>query len=107
MYLKDRVAHLPVTPASDESFKHIIERFIDKKLQEGPQMKSVIQRIVNETKVLYENSMKKSQCKFSIGFKINIVTLFIVQYVLVAPNVKGLENETAGPPPSDPVGCGN
>lgn len=27
-------------------------------------MKSVMQRIVNETKVLYENSMKKSQCMF-------------------------------------------
>jgi hypothetical protein len=64
--MKDRVAHLPVTPASDESFKRIIDRFIDKKLQEGPQMKSVIQRIVNETKVLYEHSMKKSQCKFCI-----------------------------------------
>jgi hypothetical protein len=61
--LKDRVEHLPITPASDESFKHIIDRFIDKKLKEGPQMKSVMQRIVNETKVLYENSMKKSQCE--------------------------------------------
>jgi hypothetical protein len=27
-------------------------------------MKGVMQRIVNETKVLYENSMKKSQCEF-------------------------------------------
>ncbi|CAF3583418.1 unnamed protein product [Rotaria sordida] len=88
-YMKERVAHLPITPASDESFKHIIDRFIDKKLKEGPQMKSVIQRIVNETKVLYENSMKKSQ----------------LQHVLVAPNVKGLESEIAGPPPPDPVGC--
>ncbi|CAF3483983.1 unnamed protein product [Rotaria sp. Silwood1] len=88
-YMKERVAHLPITPASDESFKHIIDRFIDKKLKEGPQMKSVIQRIVNETKVLYENSMKKSQ----------------LQHVLVAPNVKGLENEIAGPPLPDPVGC--
>ncbi len=61
--MKDRVEHLPITPASDESFKHIIDRFIDKKLKEGPQMKSVMQRIVNETKVLYENSMKKSQCE--------------------------------------------
>ncbi|CAF3457810.1 unnamed protein product, partial [Rotaria sp. Silwood2] len=50
-----------------------------------------IQSIVNETKALYENSMKKSQ----------------LQHVLVAPNVKGLENEIAGPPLPDPVGCGN
>jgi hypothetical protein len=107
--LKDRVEHLPITPASDESFKHIIDRFIDKKLKEGPQMKSVMQRIVNETKVLYENSMKKSQCKFYITIKIKIfkMFLFIVQHVLVAPNVKGLENETAGPPPPEPVGYGN
>jgi hypothetical protein len=27
-------------------------------------MKGVMQRIINETKVLYENSMKKSQCEF-------------------------------------------
>jgi hypothetical protein len=32
---------------------------------------------------------------------------FLVQHVLVAPHVKGLENETAGPPPPEPVGYGN
>lgn len=62
--MKDRVGHSPITPASDDSFKHIIDHFIDKKLKEGPQMKAVMQRIINETKVLYEQSMKKSQCKF-------------------------------------------
>jgi len=62
--MKDRVGQSPITPASDESFKHIIDHFIDKKLREGPQMKGVMQRIINETKVLYENSMKKSQCEF-------------------------------------------
>ncbi|CAF1455240.1 unnamed protein product [Rotaria magnacalcarata] len=87
-YMKERVAQLPITPASDESFKHIIEHFIDKKLKEGPQMKAVIQRFINETKVLYENSMKKSQ----------------LQHVLVAPHVKGLEDEVAGPPPPELVG---
>ena len=61
--MKDRVAHLPITPASDESFRHIIENLIDKKLREGPQMKAVIQRIVSEAKVVYENSMKQSQCE--------------------------------------------
>ena len=61
--MKDRIGHLPITPASDESFKHIIETYIDKRLREGPAMKGVIQRIVNETKVLYENSIKQSQCK--------------------------------------------
>jgi len=30
-----------------------------------------------------------------------------VQHVLVAPNVKGLEHEIAGPPPPEPVGYGN
>ena len=64
--MKGRVGHAPITPASDESFKHIVDRFIDKKLKEGPQMKGVIQRIVNETKVLYEQSMKRSQCEFSM-----------------------------------------
>ena len=59
--MKDRVGHLPITPASDESFKHIIGRYIDKKLQDGPQMKRVIKDIVAETKVLYEDSMKTSQ----------------------------------------------
>jgi hypothetical protein len=67
--MKDRVRQSPITPASDESFKHIIDRFIDKKLREGPQMKGVIQRIINETKVLYEHSMKKSQCEFSIAIR--------------------------------------
>jgi len=33
--------------------------------------------------------------------------LFLVQHILIAPNVKGLENETAGPPPPEPVGYGN
>lgn len=61
--MKERVAQLPITPASDESFKHIIEHYIDKKLKDGAQMKTVLQRFINETKVLYENSMKKSQCK--------------------------------------------
>lgn len=59
--MKDRVGHLPITPASDESFKHIVGRYIDKKLQNGPQMKRVMQDIVNETKALYEESMKASQ----------------------------------------------
>jgi hypothetical protein len=73
-------------------------------------MKRVIQTIVNETKVLYENSMKTSQCKFSYwinNIKLFEIFLFVVQHVLVAPNVKGLENEIAGPPPPDPVGYGN
>jgi len=88
MYMKDRIGRLPITPASDESFKHIVETYIDKKLREGPQMKGVIQRIVNETKILYENSIKQSQ----------------LQHMLVAPNVKGLEHELAGPPPAEPAG---
>ena len=67
--MKDRVRQLPITPASDESFKRIIGRFIDKKLREGPQMKRVMQNIIDETKVLYENSMKTSQCEFLYRIK--------------------------------------
>jgi hypothetical protein len=70
--MKDRVEQLPIAPASDESFKRIIDRFIDKKLKDGPQMKGVMQRFINETKVLYENSMKKSQCEFYSSRKIKI-----------------------------------
>jgi len=39
-------------------------------------MKGVMQRIVNETKVLYENSMKKSQREFCIGTKIKTLKFF-------------------------------
>ena len=67
--MKDRVGRLPITPASDESFKHIIGRYIDKKLQDGPQMKRVIKDIVAETKVLYEDSMKTSQGELSLVIK--------------------------------------
>ena len=40
-----------------------------KKLREGPQMKRVMQNIIDETKVLYENSMKTSQCEFLYRIK--------------------------------------
>ena len=65
--------------------------------------------LLTKTKVLYENSMKKSQCEFCSALKINTsdMLLFVVQHVLVAPHVKGLENEPAGPPPPEPVGYGN
>ncbi|CAF3429040.1 unnamed protein product, partial [Rotaria sp. Silwood2] len=33
-YMKERVEHLPITPASDESFKHITDLFIEIKLLE-------------------------------------------------------------------------
>ena len=40
-------------------------------------MKGVMQRIVSETKVLYENSMQKSQCEFSfIVLKIRKLKMF-------------------------------
>jgi hypothetical protein len=29
--------------------------------------------------------------------------LILVQHVLVKPDVKGIENDVAGPPPSEPV----
>jgi hypothetical protein len=106
--MKDRVEHSPITPASDESLKRIVKNYIDPKLQVGAQMESVIQRFTNETKVLFEQSMKKSQCKIierRTSMR-NLLGIFLVRDALIAPNVKGLENETAGPPAPEPSGYG-
>lgn len=50
--------------------------------------------------VIHETEIKKN---YFYSRRLNYVIIFIlVQHVLVKPDVKGIENDVAGPPPSEP-----
>ncbi|ESP01004.1 hypothetical protein LOTGIDRAFT_225521 [Lottia gigantea] len=86
-YLKQCVESGPVTPMQKEWDRHIT-RMIPDHLMKGKYLKEHLQDLFSEIRQDYLTSMKKS----------------MVQHVLVKPEVKGLENDVAGPPPQEPTG---
>ncbi|KAL8620603.1 hypothetical protein ACOMHN_017884 [Nucella lapillus] len=86
-YLKGSVQSGPVTPMQQSWAEHIV-RMIPQQLRSKPQLKEVLQELFAEVHSNFTDSMKKS----------------MVQHVLIKPEVKGLESEVAGPPPSEPEG---
>ncbi|XP_069101059.1 dynein axonemal heavy chain 12-like isoform X1 [Argopecten irradians] len=86
-YLRKCVEAGPVTPMQPEWNAQILKMVPDR-LQQSAMLKEVIKELFDEVKVDFKASMKKS----------------MVQHVLVKPEVKGLDNEEAGPPPQEPSG---
>jgi hypothetical protein len=84
-YLKHQLHKTPIVPMQAESFENILD-MIPEKYQKSPKMRKMIENVFEETEKVYHEAMKKS----------------VVQSVLLAPKVKGLENEKAGPIPKDP-----
>ena len=68
-----------------ESFENIIG-MIPEKFHKNPKMQKLIDNVFEETEKVYHEAMKKA----------------VIQSVLLAPIVKGLENEVAGPEPREP-----
>jgi dynein heavy chain len=66
----------------DESFKNILT-MVEDCYRSNAKLNKVVNDVFSETKLMFNEAMQKS----------------ILQNVLVKPDVKGLENETAGPPP--------
>lgn len=84
-YLKNQLQKAPVVPMQAESFNNILS-MIPSKYSKQPKMRRVIDEVFDETKNCYNEAIKKA----------------IIENVIVAPKVKGLENEKAGPPAPDP-----
>lgn len=84
-YIKNQLHKTPIVPMQQDSFENILA-MIPEKYQQSPKMHRIIDNVFEETKVVYAEAMKKS----------------VVQSVLLAPKVKGLENEKAGPIPKEP-----
>ncbi|KAL5014779.1 hypothetical protein ScPMuIL_009049 [Solemya velum] len=86
-FMKKCVESGPVTPMQKE-WAHQILKLLPEPLRTAAYLKEHIKDLFEEVKGDYKNSMKKS----------------MIQQVLVKPDVKGLEDEEAGPPPEEPVG---
>eukprot|EP00105_Crassostrea_gigas_P043640 XP_019927788.1 PREDICTED: dynein heavy chain 12, axonemal isoform X3 [Crassostrea gigas] len=84
-YLKKCVEAGPVTPVQQHWNDNIL-KMVPERLQQNPALQPSIMDLFAEVKQDYNASMKKS----------------MVQHVLIKPEVKGLDNEVAGPPPSEP-----
>lgn len=85
-YIKNQLQKTPIVPMQQESFENILN-MVPEKYQIQPKMRKIIEDVFEEAKIVYSDSIKKS----------------VIEGVLLAPKVKGLENEKAGPPPQDPA----
>ncbi|BFZ08761.1 hypothetical protein BsWGS_11799 [Bradybaena similaris] len=86
MALKKFVLNTPIAPM-DQTSKQRIMMLIPEKLQ-GPSVKEMIKNLFQEIQAMFISSIQMSN----------------IQHILIKPEVKGLENEKAGPPPSEPIG---
>nr|KAG5708500.1 hypothetical protein BaRGS_026227 [Batillaria attramentaria] len=88
-YLKGCVESGPIPAMQHEWEEHIV-RMIPEHLRNKPELREVLEELFLEVRSNFTSSMKKS----------------MIQHVLVKPEVKGLENEVAGPPPAEPQASG-
>ncbi|XP_035829063.1 dynein heavy chain 12, axonemal, partial [Aplysia californica] len=86
-FLKGCVESGPVE-AMQHSWAERILRMVPEHLRNAKVLHELLQDLFTEVRTNFENSMRRS----------------MVQHVLIKPEVKGLENERAGPPPSEPAG---
>ena len=84
-FLKKQLNHTPIVPMQQECYENILHMVQDT-YKDTPQMNRVVEDVFDETRKMYHDAMHKS----------------VIQNVLIAPLVKGLENEVAGPPPKEP-----
>lgn len=85
IFLKKQLNQTPIVPMQPESFENILDMVHDC-YQDNKNMNTVVTEFFSETKEMYYEAMQKS----------------VVQNVLIAPKIKGLENEISGPPPKEP-----
>ncbi|XP_071083415.1 dynein axonemal heavy chain 12-like isoform X1 [Haliotis cracherodii] len=86
-FLRGCVESGPITPMQKEWDSHIL-RMVPQHLRQDADLKEYLAELFEEIRKDYYGSMKKS----------------MVQHVLVKPEVKGLELDSAGPPPAEPQG---
>ncbi|XP_071484907.1 dynein axonemal heavy chain 12-like [Diadema antillarum] len=86
-YMKQCVESGPIPDMEQERFDKIL-KLIPSHLQQSASMLETIQELFGEVQVDFHGSMKKS----------------MTQHVLVKPDVRGLDNDTTGEPPQEPVG---
>lgn len=85
MFLKKQLNQTPIVPMQQESFQNILDMVQDC-VRDNKNLNSVITEFFDDTKKMYYDAMQKS----------------VIQNVLVAPKVRGLEYEISGPPPKEP-----
>ncbi|RUS86013.1 hypothetical protein EGW08_006225, partial [Elysia chlorotica] len=85
--LKKFVLRTPVAPM-DQKCVNGIMRLIPPHLVEGPLLQGMLAKLIEEVNELFKKSVQMSN----------------IQHILIKPEVKGLEHEKAGPPPSEPLG---
>ncbi|GFS22661.1 dynein heavy chain 12, axonemal-like [Elysia marginata] len=85
--LKKFVLRTPVAPM-DQTCKDRIMKLIPPHLLEGPRLQTILAGLMEEINDLFNKSIQMSN----------------IQHILIKPEVKGLEHEKAGPPPTEPLG---
>jgi hypothetical protein len=83
--LKNQLQKTPIVPMQAESFESILN-MVPEKFHKNPKMRKIIDNVFEETEKVYHDAMKTA----------------VIQSVLLAPKVRGLENEKAGPEPREP-----
>ena len=105
----------PITPIQNESFDNILKLLPDH-FKAAPGFQEYKDDLFKEVAVDFERSMKKSQgwltltftfflhCVSYVKLRTKNCLFATVQLSLVKPQVRGLEDDDAGPPPEEPSG---
>lgn len=83
--MKNQLNKTPIVPIQQESFESILTKVQDK-YEDKPHLNKVVKEVFADTKLMYHEAMQKA----------------LIQSILVAPNVKGLENEYSNFMTKDP-----
>lgn len=75
-FLKKQITKTPIVPIQTETFDHILAK-VEDCFTNTPSMNRVVTEVFEDTKSMYNEAMQKT----------------VIQNVLIAPNVKGLEDE--------------
>ena len=78
-FLKKQITKTPIVPMQQETFDRILQKVQDC-YQNNAEMNRVVEDVFNNTREMYNDAMQRS----------------IIQNVLIAPEVKGLEAERFG-----------
>ena len=84
-FLKKQLNYTPIVPMQSVSFDNIL-RLVQDCYVDNINMNTVIEEYFNDTKIMYHEAIQKS----------------VIQNSLIAPNVRGLENEVISSPSLDP-----
>jgi len=84
-FLKKQLVKTPLVPMQQESFENILS-LVHSFNQNNKNLLEVVETYFEETRHMYDEAMQRS----------------IIQSVLVAPDVRGLENELRSPLTKEP-----